>query len=259
MDEQRFDELTRALAGGTSRRRVLKGLTAGLAAVAAGITGFGDAEAARRCRTVAQICRKRDDCCAQDCGPADSTGRRRCGLCPDGGELCGGECCSGEQFCLDGGCCDNPCGEGSGAICCTADDVCVVNVENEAEPFACCPSGSYCQISEACCDAGTSCTADGCCAESAICEAPSGDLYCCPEGLGCTDEGCIGSCPDSTPCVDDGGCGNGQICCDGCCVDGNTIENCGACGVECPFYLNDPRYPGCCFQGVCFDYFACSS
>ena len=53
MDEQRFDALTRRLVTGTSRRRVLRGLTAGAAAAA---LGRGAAVAApNRCQALASL------------------------------------------------------------------------------------------------------------------------------------------------------------------------------------------------------------
>ena len=58
MDGQRFDNLTKALASGASRRRVLKGLVGGIAG--------GLAAAFGRHRVGAQTCGDIDDACFSD-------------------------------------------------------------------------------------------------------------------------------------------------------------------------------------------------
>lgn len=280
MDGQRFEALTRSLAGGMSRRGVVRGLAAGIAAAAAGLSGLGGAEARQRCRLYNEICRKHGDCCDFNCGPKDNTGRRRCGFCPNGGEVCGDECCGEGQACIDGACCDNPCGgDGSDVICCGAGETCNFEFFDEGVVVSCCPEGSSCPATESCCAETETCTTTGCCESASACESPAGNVFCCPAGLGCTDNGCVGACEHSS-CSDTVQCITGRTCCDGCCLDlegdeencgacgnicpqgtvccsgscvdpSNDPQNCGGCGNECGFYVGSQQCPFLCINSVC--------
>lgn len=80
MSSQRFDALTRSLAGSGSRRRVLGGAIAGALA----LVGVRGADATPEPvnpggRPNGSICRKDGDCAYGTCAPPDITGRRRCG------------------------------------------------------------------------------------------------------------------------------------------------------------------------------------
>lgn len=73
-----------------SRRHVLKGIAAGIAAAAAGAVGRDEVLAGNR--GPGQICRKTGDCLAGlTCDPAEF-GRKRCS-CAEG-TACGGVCCN---------------------------------------------------------------------------------------------------------------------------------------------------------------------
>jgi hypothetical protein len=103
MDGNRFDDLARLLAGGRTRRGVLRGfgLAAGLGAVGAVAPDGG---AATTCRPGGAICRKPDECCSGTCGPKDATGRERC-ACAAGTTPCGtSACCGAGQLCIAGTC-----------------------------------------------------------------------------------------------------------------------------------------------------------
>jgi hypothetical protein len=134
MNADRFDELTRALATGASRRAILKGMAAAVAGGAlAGLLpgqvraqtsdacresclGAGGAptlmgEALSACLRLCQTCGREGShlcptgamggpaCCAanQTCGPS--------GLCVPPEETSGGPCPRGMTFCGFGGCC----------------------------------------------------------------------------------------------------------------------------------------------------------
>jgi len=102
MDGSRFDELTRRLATGTSRRNLIK---SGLAAVVASVVGTGSrdsAGAAVLLRAVGVVCSSNSNCSSGLCGSPDYTGRRRC------------QCTSGTDCPAPGGCQSATC---SGGVC----------------------------------------------------------------------------------------------------------------------------------------------
>src|SRR4051812_26292094 len=77
MEDAKFDALARRLAPGETRRSFAKRL--GLVGVAAAVSlGRLESAEAAQCRVPGEICRKPGDCCSGDCGPVDSSGRRRC-------------------------------------------------------------------------------------------------------------------------------------------------------------------------------------
>lgn len=101
MDGGQFDALTRRLAGGLTRRRVLGALSgafAGMLAIPAG---------AAVARPGGAICRKNGDCASRVCLPKDATGRQRCQSVA--GEPCAVSTDCASNFCADGVCCDRAC------------------------------------------------------------------------------------------------------------------------------------------------------
>lgn len=98
MDGQRFDDLTRALVSGASRRRVLAGLTGGLAA-AVGL-GARRVGAQNGCGEVDDACFGDFDCCDGACFIPQGRRRGKC-VCPADTIECRGVCCTGEQICGD--------------------------------------------------------------------------------------------------------------------------------------------------------------
>lgn len=91
MEGKRFDDLSRAVAGMSSRRNVLRGIIGGAIASVVGGIGLRGAEAAQVKRGLGDICRKPGDCASNVCTP-DGTGRSRC-ACATGSALCNGACC----------------------------------------------------------------------------------------------------------------------------------------------------------------------
>jgi hypothetical protein len=83
-----LDDVARELAAGTSRRRALRLLGAGIAGGLLALPGADPARAARRCRRVGEKCKQSLDCCVGTC--------------------CGGVCCADGQVCQDGRCVDPP-------------------------------------------------------------------------------------------------------------------------------------------------------
>jgi hypothetical protein len=108
MDGNRFDDLTRSLGTGASRRRVLAGIAAGGVAALARTTG----SFAFRCRGAGQRCRSNADCCPRDNFLLCSA-EGRCAPCAAGTTFCVGsaQCvtsCTGGRV-LDPGSCQCAC------------------------------------------------------------------------------------------------------------------------------------------------------
>ncbi|CAN5600949.1 hypothetical protein BH23CHL5_BH23CHL5_23750 [soil metagenome] len=128
MDGNRFDGLTRAMARGTSRRTVLRGIAGGAAGgglaaiglqrvagaqVDATCPGLSDAECGEGSICCAGVCRE-IECCIDE---ADPNAR-----CPEGTTCSEGICfdfCTDDNECEDGACC---CPDGSCLQDCCADD-----------------------------------------------------------------------------------------------------------------------------------------
>jgi hypothetical protein len=105
MESNRFDDLTRALGGGQSRRRMLKAL-GGAALAAAGLTRIDGAEAAA-CKSPNVRCGKGKDAICADL----QTDEANCGAC---GNVCGAD--GTNETCCDGVCTQVT---GAGAACCS--------------------------------------------------------------------------------------------------------------------------------------------
>ncbi len=88
MDASQFDDLTKALATGTSRRRVLTGLLGGAGAGALSLLGLRSAGASHG-RPAGATCLGNEHCASDLCDPQT----RRC-VCPGGTTACGGQCVS---------------------------------------------------------------------------------------------------------------------------------------------------------------------
>ena len=142
MNADRFDELTRALATGASRRAILKGMAAAVAggALAGLLPGTARAQTSDACR---------DSCLGAGgrptlTGDALSSCLRLCQTCGrEGSHLCTANsgtgptvCCAANQTCNGGGLCVPP-EETSGGPCPRGMTFC---------GFAgCCPAGTTCQ------------------------------------------------------------------------------------------------------------------
>ena len=243
MDGNRFDDLTRTLAGARSRRGILRLI--GLAFAAAGTIPRG-ADAAV-CRPNGSLCRKPGECCSGACMP-DATGRGRCacaagtvacasGCCPicevspngtacPGGKCFDGECCNSGPF---GGICDPNVG---GPLCCVGAEHCCGTeccvdcfVEDDlSDQYLCCPPQNLCPAGStgtgACCRDGEtcietrpgaySCVDDRRVCGGGLCDGPCCNGVCCPDGRYCSGGACVPV--PTTPCNTDEECGPGLRC-----------------------------------------------
>ena len=217
MDGRRFDDLTRVLGGGTSRRRVL----AGLAGAALGLVGRG------RARADISI------------GGIDWTGRYCGGFaaipCPggyvcvdDAGDDCdpaaGGADCAG--VCVPSGPEDDPCA----AVRCAAGFTCCAECGGTCEPIQptvgceailCIEGTRCCEI----CGRGTCVAADTPCPLAFCAGEPCSQVTCGP-GEFCCNYSCSTCVPFGGACTEEfcGGepCGNvlcpaGEVCCNASC------------------------------------------
>lgn len=88
MDGQRFDDLTRALGAGTSRRTLLKGIAGGALATLTSLLDPTSSLATHTgCRHHGKPCRRDRQCCSKKCSR-----RGKC-VCPGGTTKCGGTAC----------------------------------------------------------------------------------------------------------------------------------------------------------------------
>src|SRR5215217_6954195 len=121
MDGDRFDRITRSLASGASRRRVLKGIAGGIAAGFAAVAGRREEAEAQvtqaQCGNV--VCAANPGACADGCvccvfsngnsrcmPPGNCTGTPTCGpgeiFDPVAGCVSTGDICFGEEDCPPG-------------------------------------------------------------------------------------------------------------------------------------------------------------
>jgi hypothetical protein len=269
VDQERFDQLTVAVARGGDRRTVLAVLSGAL--ISAGLLaapavdgkgkrkhkakGKGKAAAAKR-RQQRDQRKKRDTATAQACPlckrlnaqgrcVADTSVNGRC--CPRaGGQR--GQCLNGS--CWPGQCSGFICtGQTCPDGCCDAQGSCHVN-----DPNACGTGGGSCTVcvvtSELCqggacvCPSGVICSASGCCPNASDeCDA---DDQCCtpktcadlPGQCGTLDDGCDGV-------IDCGGCPMGQTC-----GGGGVPNQCGCPPPQCPAAANCGTITNACGAAV---------
>src|SRR3954447_26137414 len=127
MDGRRFDDLTKSLAVGASRRRFVRGLVGGVAGAFAAAFGRGASAAPSACSVY----------CADQPGPRKAACKQACRACgSDPSQVCHnfdtGEfaCCPEGQGCFAGVCCESPdqvCFGPNGAVCCEAGTFCDPN------------------------------------------------------------------------------------------------------------------------------------
>ena len=188
MDGRRFDEISRALATGASRRRVLKGLTGGVVGALGAALGARQAAAApTKCRNRGSRCGQHANCCTLNC--------------------CGHVCCGADEPCRGGTCVacaagGAGCVEGGATPCCAG--FCARDGRDEPVCLACLPGGAFtaCNATDRPCCAGLFCTGVGLCAsclgsnDTVPCNAT--DRPCC-RGMTCTGTG-----PEATCCGEAG-------------------------------------------------------
>jgi hypothetical protein len=278
MDNQRFDDLARALAKGISRRRLLGGLFGG--AVGALVTTGDSTNAA--CRTDGHRCQLGADCCSGFCRDYDPKTRHRniCATCQNDTVACQGACvpaCADSQTMGE----DCACGCAAGTIACgdgcallcpagqALDDACACACTATGRPpcgDSCCAEDEscvhgQCQTSGGVCPVASRCGSRQYCNDEQTCiciQTPDGDNRCGQLPSSCD----VQTCETNADCAN---LGDGYFCDtpnSGCCTDPpaeqpRCIAPCGTVPSACP----DARICGsnCCPEGeICCDG-ACAS
>ena len=144
MDGNRFDELTRALTTGASRRTLLRRLAGGAAGGLLAHLGMREG-AAQQCRQPGKLCNKNANCCSGLCDTTnpDPFKRNRC-LCPNGVPPVNGSCGVVSGTC-DGAINGTQCNDNNP---CTTNDTCLNGV-CVGTPVVCRPQ-SQCHLAGTC-------------------------------------------------------------------------------------------------------------
>ena len=193
MDGQRFDAMTRRMAAGVSRRRLIGAAVSGMAGAALAALGRGGAATAAPNR------------CAQACafepkGPRQAACRQACKQC--GGStinVCFGEtiqCCPPGTLCDGFGCvppatCDATSGCFGGL--CGPDCFCVSSVEGDGA----CVSAAYADCFAAPCETSDDCGGGFCVDATECCGGPT--KVCFPAEATCAASGARGGTANSAP------------------------------------------------------------
>ncbi len=240
MDSSRFDEFTKILVNGTSRRQALKTIAATVVGGVFGLSRAGEALASH-CRHLGHTCEHNTECCSgfchdgrcrclpdqqrcdqQCCSPGSFCFEGECIFCPEGSRICNDHCCPPDSFCTEFGCAFCPSHRFCNGRCCPIDSFCFDGqcFQHHEGCFPPCPDGFFCH--------------NGTCFPP-----PEGCFPPCPVGFFCHKGNCqplgtspsqnmdpsFGQPPNSQPnqggSPDAGGCGNcqpGTTCINGHCV-----------------------------------------
>ena len=284
-----FDELSRAIAGTSTRRGALRILAGGALGGLAALFGLREAEAAPDCYEAGHHCGNDKSCCSGNCcnhvccaaGQTCGANGQCQGAAPCAGVICGGNCINcatgliNTQNCQ---CvqCVAPCPAGQTACansCCPAGQVCSNNAC--CSPITTCPSGQCGTISNGCggtlaceCPAGQTCQ-NGICVATSQCSSAAD----CGVNTACTSHTCVSGVCGVVNAASGTGCGANSVCdgagncvtqcpagqsfCDGLCVDtSSNVLHCGACDLVCSLpNANAVCLGGTCAVGSCFNGF----
>lgn len=241
MDGNRFDELTRAMHSGTTRRRALGLLSGGLVALISGRNAKADPAAKVGICHVTESASNpyryisvSGNAVAAHAAHGDAVNIdlqadvNNCGSC---GNVCGGDACN-TPTCLEGVCASEPVMCDDGNVC--TDDSCdpefgcqhvnnsascttEAGAEGTCDAGSCVPDISFdiCESSASICELVQACGPTGICA----CHATPADVRGCVEVMS--------SCDAYSTCGSTAECGDGYVCALSCCPGGRCVPECG--------------------------------
>jgi len=233
MDGQRFDDLAKTLAGGQSRRRVMKLLGAGALGLF-GVKRAVDDAAATMCLPRFYSCDFDIQCCSGTCrdvgaGAHQCAGQPLGATCSVSMDCDGAGIESGTVSCVEGICTD------TSAICAAENEGCFADSDC-CDGLVCEGTGLCVPVGEACAELGEACEVGDCCG-----------------GLTCSESGV---CIDPETCgFDDDTCEVDSDCCSGTCLNGA----CAAVGTCLGYYdlceSDDQCCSGFCQNNPSHDYY----
>ena len=181
MDDQRFDRLTRTIAGASTRRATLRHLAGG---ALAGLLALRGVEEAAACRGFKATCKDSSQCCG-DPGFRCRSGVCRCGrtqkYCSPSGDAKAGACIPKDTCCPPaGGCTNGLVCPGVGQQCCIPEGFGDESICDNRDDTRCC-AGSACR--EINVGNGFRCRPEGCVEKGQNCQgAPAGcPTACCSQ------------------------------------------------------------------------------
>ena len=266
MDSDRFDALTRQMAGSQSRRTLLRTLAGGLTAAVVGLARPGPAEAAK-CGKEGQpcgccqrglsctggACCPTDRVCGSACCPAGHTCQNGACVRPGSGVGSPGGCPAGQAACA-GGCADitsdiancGACGQACprstdpcGIAVCTAG---VCGLAPAAPGTVCRPAVGPCDVEEVCDGNSTSCPPDRFAAATVACRPVAGECdvaeFCSGTAAACPPDAFL---PAATEC-------SPASCTDGIATHAAT---CTGEGATCPPLVTEACTPRVCGATAC--------
>ncbi len=237
MSGERFDELTKELGNGTTRRGFLKKLLLGAGgAVAAGGGAAAVSAAGPKCFGPGEKCETNQQCCSSNCAP---TKRGRICGCPlnAGQELI----CTGPSakscgcFCTKNSCTGCCVGSNTGncqqvptnLLCGTGAAICVTcNVQNCE---VCDPAQGKCVSS---CTAQETCIGGACCPNTRVCGNTCLATACDATNCEVCDPAqgkCVSSCTAQETCIGGACCPNTRVCGNTCLATACDATNCQVC------------------------------
>lgn len=258
MDSQRFDDLARRLASGTSRRGLIKGgLVAGLVGGALGLRGAGSVGAATPCTSGRQCSSRR--CVDGFCCNAACTGQCEACNVPGREGTCSpvtGTPVGNRQRCPGAGVCQAAC-DGVTRTRCAAfpgpETVCGAStcIGGWQTTYACGGNGT-------CHPTTTSCGLYVCSAAGTACLTTCASSADCVGAAFCANGVCQGDKPLGQGCTSNDQCQSG-LCVDGACCDQACTGPCEACNLPGNVGFCSP-IAGCCrTDGDCDDNDACTT
>ena len=192
MDGERFDAMTRGLAAGADRRRVLGGLLG----AALGLLGVGGAGATHgSCRHAGAACTRDRQCCSGDCLRNGTCRCARASQCPQATDPCKEAVCTATGRCgfrntADGTDCDGGTCHGGACVECVESTDCATGICQNNACVCGAKGASGCDTREDCCTVGPAyvfCSPSGVCGGAgAFCAGP-GFAGTCASGVCCAN------------------------------------------------------------------------